>query len=205
MLSPLQYQTRIFTSSNTLTPHLFLFHYYTPLSPPKQLGEHTEYAKQTNFDLATHVPLLIRDPTKADTSAGQHASKTKAELVDLYRTLVALSGLPVADIETDVDGIDLSTVLDDPSLTLREYAFSQYARCPGKANWQHPVYGHPDWYMNHCTHVPAQNITYMGYTVRSSDYRYTMWFSFNGTICEPEWDAPLQGEELYSHIGHTDP
>ena len=128
MLSPLQYQTRIFTSSNTLTPHLFLFHYYTPLSPPKQLGEHTEYAKQTNFDLATHVPLLIRDPTKADTSAGQHASKTKAELVDLYRTLVALSGLPVADIETDVDGIDLSTVLDDPSLTLREYAFSQYAR-----------------------------------------------------------------------------
>merc|ERR1712238_5335 len=59
--------------------------------------------------------------------------------------------------------------------------------------------------MNLCALVPAQNIAYMGYTVRSSDYRYTMWFPFNGTTCEPEWEAPLRGEELYSHVGHTDP
>lgn len=59
--------------------------------------------------------------------------------------------------------------------------------------------------MNICSQVPAQNITFMGYTVRSSDYRYTMWFPFNGTTCEPEWDAQLRGEELYSHVGQTDP
>ena len=94
----------------------------------EKLGEHTSYAKQTNFELSTHVPLLIRDPSKAETSAGKHASNTKAELVDLYRTLVSLSGLSVADIETDVDGVDLSEVLEDTSLNLRNYAFSQYAR-----------------------------------------------------------------------------
>ena len=153
----------------------------------------------------THVPLLIRDPSKSATSAGKHASNTKAELVDLYRTLTSLAGLPAADIEADVDGVDLSSVLDDPSLNVRNYSFSQYSRCPGDRDWKHPVKGQPDWLMNNCEEVPPQNISFMGYTMRSTEYRYTMWFAFDGANCEAQWDAPLEGEELYSHVGHTDP
>jgi arylsulfatase A-like enzyme len=170
-----------------------------------QLGEHTEYGKHTNFELGTHVPLLIRDPSKKSTSAGKHASNTKAELVDLYRTLVSLAGLPSSEIEDNVDGVDLSPVLDDPTLNVRNYSFSQYSRCPGDRDWKKPVKNVPDWYMNNCEQVPAKNISFMGYTVRSSSYRYTMWFQFNGSKCEAMWDSPLEGEELYSHVGHDDP
>merc|ERR1712100_637512 len=49
----------------------------------------------------------------------------------------------------------------------------------------------------------------MGYTVRSPEYRFTMWFHWDGRRCEAMWDAPLEtshgGHELYSHVGHTDP
>lgn len=59
--------------------------------------------------------------------------------------------------------------------------------------------------MNNCEKVPAKDISFMGYTVRSADYRYTMWFAWNQTMCIAQWEAPLDGEELYSHVGHTDP
>ena len=62
---------------------------------------------------------------------GKHASSTRAELVDLYRTIVALAGLDAGEIQTDVDGTDLSAVFDDTSATVRNYSFSQYSRCPG--------------------------------------------------------------------------
>ena len=173
-----------------------------------QLGEHTEWGKHTNFELGTHVPLLVRVPWKPK-AMGVHASNTRAELVDLYRTLVSLAGLNSTAIESDVDGVDLSPVFDDTALSIRNFSFSQYSRCPGARQWPKVVTGQPDWYMNNCEKVPARNISYMGYTVRSPDYRYTMWFHWDGDTCEAKWDAPLEdsngGHELYSHIGHTDP
>ena len=42
-------------------------------------GEHTEWGKHTNFDLATHDPLLIRAPWKPK-SMGTHA-KVKVVVV----------------------------------------------------------------------------------------------------------------------------
>ena len=47
--------------------------------------------------------------------------------------------------------------------------------------------------MNNCEKVPAENISYMGYTVRSPDYRFTMWFHWDGAECEAKWDSPLEG------------
>jgi arylsulfatase A-like enzyme len=173
-----------------------------------QLGEHTEWGKHTNFDLATHVPLLIRAPWKPK-SMGTHAKNTRAELVDLYRTLVSLAGLDANDVDEDVDGIDLSAVFNDVTASVRNYSFSQYSRCPGARNWPKVVTGMPDWYMNNCETVPAQNISYMGYTVRSPEYRYTMWFHWDGATCDPKWDSPLEssngGHELYSHVNQVDP
>ena len=61
---------------------------------------------------------------------GRHAPNTPAELVDLYRTLVALA-LPdpasgTALIQPGVDGVDLSGVLDGPTRSVREYAPSPH-------------------------------------------------------------------------------
>lgn len=76
-----------------------------------------------------HVPLLIRVPWKP-ASAGKH-TQSLTELLDLYRTLVSLAGLPVDSIESNVDGVDVSPLFDDPSSKLKTAAYSQYSRCPG--------------------------------------------------------------------------
>ena len=76
------------------------------------LGEHGEWAKHTNFELNHRVPLLIRAPWKP-ASAGRHVNHTFVELLDLYRTIVALTE-PGMEVEEDVEGQDLSVLFDDP-------------------------------------------------------------------------------------------
>eukprot|EP01051_Picozoa_sp_SAG22_P018317 SAG22_NODE_3050_length_1983_cov_1.332272_2_plen_264_part_01 len=61
-----------------------------------QLGEHGEFAKHTNFDLATRTPLIIRVPGVTDT-AGYRGRQINgfAEFVDIFPTLAELAGVPV--------------------------------------------------------------------------------------------------------------
>lgn len=162
-----------------------------------QLGEHAEWGKHTNYELAVRVPLLIRAPWKKNV-IGKHSSNTFAELIDLYRTMVSLAGISVDDIESDVDGMDLSPVFDDPTAYLKQMAFAQYSRCPGDRYWPKREPGHPAWYMNNCEKVPSANISYMGYSIRSATHRYTEWFPWNGDQCEAVWDQSI-GVELYDH------
>ena len=54
--------------------------------------------------------------------------------------------------------------------------------------------------------VPRVDIPYMGYSVRVTDWRYTVWVAFNGTANRGVWgegDArpDVFYEELYSHKG----
>ena len=56
-----------------------------------------------------------------------------AELVDLYPTLVSLSGLPPVPAEEELEGTSLLPVLEAPSNPTahgKTAAFSQYTRCP---------------------------------------------------------------------------
>lgn len=39
----------------------------------------------------------------------------------------------------------------------------------------------------------------MGYSVRTDDWRYTVWVPWNTTTYSPMWDQPFGGEELYDH------
>eukprot|EP01065_Artemidia_motanka_P032739 TRINITY_DN39723_c0_g1_i1.p1 TRINITY_DN39723_c0_g1~~TRINITY_DN39723_c0_g1_i1.p1 ORF type:complete len:725 (+),score=213.33 TRINITY_DN39723_c0_g1_i1:61-2175(+) len=160
-----------------------------------QLGEHAEWGKHTNFELAVQVPLLIRAPWTG--SAGMH-TQSFTELLDLYRTVSALAGVP--EPEADVDGDDVSAVLTAPGTPLKQQAFAQYSRCPGDREWPRRQPGHPDWFLNNCEKVPAKNITYMGYTVRTADWRFTEWYAWNGDACTAEF-GKVHGTELYSHVG----
>lgn len=47
------------------------------------------------------------------------------------------------------------------------------SRCPGNRFWPQTQPGHPDWYYNNCESVPSPNISFMGYTVRDQQFRYT--------------------------------
>lgn len=57
-----------------------------------QLGERGEWDKQTNFDAATRVPLLIKVPWKPQSQGQRTASLT--DLVDMHPTVAALAGIP---------------------------------------------------------------------------------------------------------------
>jgi arylsulfatase A-like enzyme/gamma-glutamyl-gamma-aminobutyrate hydrolase PuuD len=169
-----------------------------------QLGEHTEYGKHSNFDLAVHVPLMVRAPW-IPASVGAR-SETAIELLDLYRTLASLVGLPPPD--ADVEGDDMSAALSEPAAMIKADAFAQYSRCPGERNFPDNMIAPEDWAINNCEDVPPQNITYMGYTLRTappssgaSEWRFTEWYRWNQETCEAQFDAPPIGTELYDHTG----
>ena len=90
-----------------------------------QLGEHNEWEKKTNYELAARVPLVISCPWLA-ASVGQK-THVLAELVDIFPTLVSLVGLEPLG-EFDGRGTDLSPVFSDPA---RGAAFknASYTQC----------------------------------------------------------------------------
>jgi len=105
-----------------------------------QLGEHGLWCKHTNFEVATRSPLIISAPGQKNPGTTTDAL---AEFVDIYPTLCELCGLPTPD---GLEGISLAPVMENPNLSWKKAAFSQYPR--GKI---------------------------MGYSVRTERYRYTEW------------------------------
>jgi len=71
------------------------------------LGEHNLWAKTTNYELDTRVPLIVAAP---DVRGGTRAGGL-VELLDLYPTLVELAGLLQA---ADVEGQSLVPLLWEP-------------------------------------------------------------------------------------------
>lgn len=88
------------------------------------LGDHAIWTKHTNYEQATHLPLLFAGPGIAAGSA----TRQLAETVDIYPTLAALAGLDRPRGPQPIDGIDLTPVLQDPAKRLREYAYHAYPR-----------------------------------------------------------------------------
>ncbi|MCA8997601.1 MAG: sulfatase-like hydrolase/transferase, partial [Planctomycetaceae bacterium] len=80
------------------------------------LGEHDFWAKVSLRDESAGVPLIISVPGKPPA-----VCHSLVELLDLYPTIASLCGL---DTPAHVQGKDISAMLDDPSVTVREAAFS---------------------------------------------------------------------------------
>jgi iduronate 2-sulfatase len=81
-----------------------------------QLGEHGLWAKQTLFEGANHVPLIIAAP-----SVKPGARSGLAEQVDIYPTLCDLAGLPKPK---HLQGRSLKPMLDDSSAKGKQVAIS---------------------------------------------------------------------------------
>ncbi|MDP2883550.1 MAG: sulfatase-like hydrolase/transferase [Ignavibacteria bacterium] len=61
-----------------------------------KLGDYSQWSKHTNFELDTHVPLILSDPNFPE---GKRVNAL-TEFVDIYPTLSELCGLPAAkDLE----------------------------------------------------------------------------------------------------------
>ncbi len=80
------------------------------------LGEHDFWAKVSLRDESAGVPLIISVPGKKPA-----VCNSLVELLDLYPTLSKLCNL---DIPKNIQGKDISKLLDNPKLEVRDAAFS---------------------------------------------------------------------------------
>ena len=90
-----------------------------------KLGEHNSWCKQTNYELDTRVPLLLRVP---GAQANGKSTNALVELIDLYPTLCELTDVPLPD---HAEGKSLVPLLDKPDQPWQPAAFSQFKRRDG--------------------------------------------------------------------------
>ncbi len=105
------------------------------------LGEHTHWQKMSLMEESVKAPLIIAAPGMQ--GAGR-SSSALVEFVDFYPTLADLCGL---DPPPDLEGVSLAPLLDDPTGSVKDAAFSQ-------VQWEGRIYGR---------------------TVRTERYRYIRW------------------------------
>ncbi len=87
-----------------------------------KLGDHGSWCKHSNFEIDTHVPLLLSVP--AMKSAGRHTDAL-VEFVDMYPSLCQACGL---DIPVHLEGLGMMPLDENPQRPWKIAAFSQYPR-----------------------------------------------------------------------------
>ena len=154
--------------------------------------------------------MLVRVPWMRATSAGKRTSAI-IEHVDLYPSLAELAGCPVDPALESIDGESWAGLLSDPSgkRHTKLAAYSQFPRCWPSVN---PTYTPADYdRMQRCLpnrppkiHWNNHNMSFMGLSMRSKDYRYTEWHAWKGgNVLRPDWEDGSTMIELYDH--RTDP
>jgi len=86
------------------------------------LGEHGMFGKQTNFDIATRSPLIIKVP--AMTAPGKRAHGL-VETLDIYPTLAQLAGIEAPE---GLQGQSIAGMVADPEHPGKNYARSFHPR-----------------------------------------------------------------------------
>lgn len=107
------------------------------------LGEHGLWHKRSLFEESARVPLIVHDP---DANGNGRRSSSLVELLDLFPTLCDLAGIASPD---HLQGKSLRPLLDNPSSTLHEAAFTEARR--------------------------GADAEYWGRSVRTRRWRYTEW------------------------------
>ncbi|KAA3656077.1 MAG: DUF229 domain-containing protein, partial [Calditrichaeota bacterium] len=118
-----------------------------------KLGEHNSWAKMTNYEIDTRVPLIIRVPGMKNKNA---KLDQLVEFVDVYPTLCELAGLPVPE---HLQGTSTAPLLDDSTLPWKNAVFSQFLR---EGIW-----------------IAPDGVEYMGYAIRTELYRYVRWINWH--------------------------
>ncbi|KAH6936620.1 hypothetical protein HPB50_020344 [Hyalomma asiaticum] len=153
------------------------------------LGEHQEYSKYSNFQVATNVPLIVSLPrSQRSMSPGKLYERVDdpVALVDLFPTLTSLASLPVPPSCSSSSSSSPTTCTDGINLALpvqRKEVLHQYPRpsATPQVNSDQPR---------------LTDIRIMGYSMVSRDYRYTEWIGFNTTNFHRNW-TNVYARELY--------
>ncbi|XP_057658384.1 plipastatin synthase subunit A [Diorhabda carinulata] len=164
------------------------------------IGEHGEFSKYNNYDVATKVPLLIRVPGLSEREV---IFQQPVELVDVFPTLVDLTQISSPLKTCPLKKVDI-TCTEGKSLIPHMVskikgkeishltAFTQYPRS-GVFPSIHPNSDEPK----------LNEIKIMGYSLRNEIFRYTEWVEFSTETFKPNWNV-VYGRELYNHVIDTD-
>ncbi|XP_056394409.1 iduronate 2-sulfatase [Hyla sarda] len=175
------------------------------------LGEHGEWAKYSNFDVATRVPLIFyvpgmttsrqtqqniftyRDPFNIKTikNTPGKLKEDPVELVSLYSTIVELAGLPLLPacpvpsfhVDLCTEGQSLLPHFAFGKNLPETVAYSSYPRPSDTPQWNSDL---PD----------LEDIRIMGYSMRTRDYRLTLWVGYNPVTFQANV-TDLHAQELY--------
>ncbi|KAF7997859.1 hypothetical protein HCN44_009257 [Aphidius gifuensis] len=156
------------------------------------LGQHSQWGKYSNFDVALKVPLIISLPNHRNNF--DKNINSIVELVDIFPTIAELAGCPIKSCTNSKDnlcseGISFVPLINanikNQTIKWKQAAFSQYPR-PGIEPTWHPNSDKPR----------LDEIKIMGYTLRTKHYRYTAWIKFKNK--KAYWNKIL-AEELYDH------
>ena len=117
------------------------------------LGENGIWGKYTNFEQATHTPLMLKVPGRTEEGI---ITDSIVEFVDIFQTIVEAAGMdpvPQCDkhsghVKVCTEGISLLPLIDEPKSSLKDVAISQIFTFDGPR---------------------------MAYSLRSDKYRYTEW------------------------------
>jgi iduronate 2-sulfatase len=86
------------------------------------LGEHTQWAKHSSFNVTNQIPLIIKTPDMSAESRGSMANGL-VESVDIYPTLTELAGLDTPD---HTQGSSFKALLDDPQKPGKSAVFPRW-------------------------------------------------------------------------------
>lgn len=140
------------------------------------LGDHNLWCKHTNFEQATRAPLLISSPQIKPSK-----TKSPSEFIDIFPTLCDLTGL---SIPAFLDGVSLVPSMKDPKATVKDYSVSQYPRTRNQLDTER---------------LGWSDGQFMGYSIRTVQYRYTVWLTEGFRSDRPYSDNLVVARELYDY------
>ncbi|XP_027391304.1 iduronate 2-sulfatase isoform X2 [Bos indicus x Bos taurus] len=168
------------------------------------LGEHGEWAKYSNFDVTTRVPLMFYvpgrtaplpvegekffpylDPFDSVSEVPEPGRQTGdlVELLSLFPTLAGLAGLhvpprcpiPSFHMELCREGRNLLKLFEDHGEEEEPHVRSNPRELVAYSQYPRPA-DSPQW---NSDKPSLEDIKVMGYSIRTVDYRYTVWVGFN--------------------------
>jgi arylsulfatase A-like enzyme len=140
------------------------------------LGDHNLWCKHTNFEQATRTPLLISAP-----GVNPSITKSPSEFIDIFPTLCELAGIT---IPSHLDGKSLVSVMKKPQSSVKNFSVSQYPRTLNKLDSER---------------LGWSDGQFMGYSIRTGQYRYTIWLKDSFRSNKPYHKDLVVARELYDY------
>jgi len=140
------------------------------------LGDHNLWCKHTNFEQATHSPLLVSDPRIKPSR-----TTSVTEFIDVFPTICELAGVAVP---AHLDGKSLVPVMKNPGTKIKEFAVSQYPRTHNAMEVERLGYSDGE---------------FMGCSIRTDRYRFTLWMKDGFRSDKPFKNDLVVAAELYDY------